>query len=233
MDGYIALYSAVAMLLAGRYFKHRRLLDLMSAMSCLALISNVKNEGILIALIGMLSIAITGALSNKLKLIELKKYFSISRLGWLAIIIAPCILWSVFYKYKWGLTNDLKIGTTESFLQIINRFSDGATFPLIIGRTIFHDESAVLLALIVFIAALVLMVVSKKYTVSWIPAFITAILYYCGMITIYLLTPHDINWHISTSVSRTMLTFSNCMLAGTFFILKEVEDASSEGKYKK
>jgi len=226
MDGYVAFYAAVSMLLLGRYFKHHHLLDLMSGISCLALISNIKNEGILIALIGILSIAIMKLSSGKFKLIDLKNIFSIPQLGWLAVIISPTILWSFFYKYKWGLTNDLHIGTTKSLFQIMNRLSDGVSFPLILKTTFFHEESAVWLALVTFMVSYSLLKVSKRYIISWIPALITATIYYCCIVTIYLLTPADLNWHLTTSIQRTMLTVSSCVIAGTYFILKEIEDAS-------
>jgi hypothetical protein len=227
MDGYVALYSAVSMLLFGRYLIHRHLLDLMSGISCLALISNIKNEGILIALIGILSIVIMKLLSGKFRLSELKKVFNIYRLSWLAIIISPCILWSVIYKYKWGLTNDLQVGTAESFFRMMDRFSDGVSFPLILKKTFFHDESAVWLALFAFIAGIILLKVSKRSVVSWIPALITAVVYYWSIVIIYLLTPSDLHWHLSTSVQRTMLTVSSCVIAGTYFILKEIEEAKT------
>jgi hypothetical protein len=232
MDGYIAFYSAISLLLLGRYFQERRLIDLMSAMSCLALLSNIKNEGILIGLVVIVSIAITGILSTTFKLIEFKKFFSLYRVGWLAIIITPCILWSVFYKYKWHLVNDLQIGTSQAFFRIINRFSDGVSFPLILKRTILHDESAVWLALITFIASFILLKVLKQHAISWIPALITAIVYYGCLVIIYLMTPSDLNWHLSTSVQRVMLTVSSCMIAGTFFVLKEIEEASIWRKHK-
>jgi len=232
MDGYVAFYSAISMLLFGRYLKHRRLLDLMSGKCCLALLSNIKNEGILIALIGMLSIIITGILSSKFKLIEIKKLFSIYRLGWLAVIISPCIIWSFFYKYKWRLTNDLQIGTTEAFFRIMNRCYDGVSLPLILKNIFFYDESAIWLALFAFIASFILMAVLKRHTFSWIPGVITAIVYYVCLIIIYLLTPKDLSWHLSTSVQRVMLTVSSCMIAGIFFVLKEIEKASIEWKHK-
>jgi hypothetical protein len=228
MDGYVAFYTAISMLLFGRYFKHRHLLDLMSGISCLALISNLKNEGILIALVGMLSIVITGILSSKFKLIEFKKIFSIYRVAWLIVIISPCILWSVFYKHKWRLTNDLQIGTTESFFRIVNRFSDGVSFPYIIEQTL----TPVSLALVPFIASITLLIVSKRYIVSWIPSLITAIFYYFAMVIIYLLTPLDLTWHVFTSSERTMMTVYSCLIVGTFFVLKELEAASVEWKHK-
>jgi hypothetical protein len=224
MDGYVAFYSAVSMLLLGRYFKHRRQLDLMSSISCLALISNLKNEGMLIGLIGMFSIALMELSSGKFKLSELKKYFSIYRLSWLTVIISPSIIWSVVYKNKWGLANDLKIGTMESFSSIISRFSDGVSFPLIIEKTIFHDGSSVLLSLVTFIVSIFLLKASKRYVDNWIPALITAFVYYFGLVAIYLLTPADLNRHLDASVQRTMLTVSSCIIAGTFIIFNELED---------
>jgi hypothetical protein len=231
MDGYVALYAAVSMLLFGRYLKSRRPLDLMSSIICLALVSNLKNEGLLIGLIGMSSIAITWVLSGKFPLSDLKKILSIHRWSWLSVIISPCILWSFFYKHKWGLINDLHIGTMASFSRMMNRFSDGVSFPLILKNIFFYDESAVWLSLVVFMAAIILLTIKRRYTVSWIPALITAIVYYVCLIIIYLLTPQDLKWHLSTSVQRVMLTVSSCMLAGTYFILKELEDAAKEKKY--
>jgi hypothetical protein len=233
MDGYIAFYAAITVLLLGRYFQERRLIDLMSAVSCLALVSNIKNEGLLIGLLGVVSIAITGILSTTFKISALKKHFSLFRMTWLAVMITPCILWSVFYKYQWHLVNDLQVGTEESFFRMSNRFFDGVSFPLILKETIFHDESSVWLALAVFLAGLIWLTILKRHIVSWIPALITAITYYCCILMIYLMTPNDLVWHLGTSVQRTMLIVSSCMIAGTFFILKELEDVLVAGIYKK
>lgn len=230
MDGYVAFYSAISMLLLGRYLKHRNLLDLMSAMSCLVLISSIKNEGIFIGLAGMLSIVATGILSSIFKVIELKKIISLYRVGWLAVIISPSILWSVFYRHKWGLTNDLQLGTTEAFFRMMNRFSDGVSFPLILKKTFFYEESSIWLALVLFIVSIILLAISKRKTVSWVPALITAFIYYWGVVIIYLLTPHDLNWHLSTSVERTMLTISSCVIAGTYFVVKELEEWRNQRK---
>lgn len=233
MDGYIALYSAISMLLFGRYFKHHHSLDLISGISCLVLVSNIKNEGILIGLVGMLSLIATGGLLRKFKTVELRKIFTLYRVGWLAVILSPGILWSVYYKNKWGLFNDLQIGTTESIIRIMNRFSDGVSFPLILKKTIFHDESAMCLSIVLFIVSLILLRFSKRHNVSWIPALITATAYYCGLVIIYLLTPNDLSWHLATSAQRTILTVSSCVLAGAYFVLNELEDVAIEWRCKK
>ena len=225
MDGYVALYSAVSVLLLGRYFQEHRLIDLMSALSCLALLSNIKNEGIAVGLLGTVSIVISATLFKSFKLNDLKKHFNPYLITWLAIIISPCMLWSIFYKHKLRLVNDLQIGTAEAFFRLINHFSDGVSFRLILKESIFHEDSSLWLALVVLIVSMIFLKIYKQYTVSWFPALFTAITYYCCLVIIYLMTPADLNWHLSTSVQRTMLVVSGCIFAGTYFILIEIEKA--------
>jgi len=224
MDGYLALYSAVSMLLAGRYFKDRRQLDLLSSLVCLALVSNLKNEGILVCLTGIFSVAAVELSSGGFKLSGLKKHFSIYRLIWLTVIFSPCLTWSVYYKNKWGLANDLKIGTMESFSRIISRLSDGVSFPLILQKTIYQNESAVWICLAALIAGIILLKASKRYVHGWIPALITAFIYYWGIAGIYLLTPSNPIWHMDSSSERTMLTVSSLMIAGIYLIFQELEN---------
>lgn len=224
MDGYVALYSAVSALLLGRYFQERRLSDLISAVSCLALLTNIKNEGILIALLGIMSFAITAMLINSFKWTEFKKHFGPYRMVWLAVVMTPCILWSVFYKNKWHLVNDLQIGTSGAFYRLFDRLSDGTSLLFILKKTFFHDDSSVRLSLAVFILGITWLTLSKRYIISWIPALIITVAYYGCILAVYLMTPNDLIWHLGTSVQRTMLTVSSCLLAGSFFIIREIED---------
>ena len=227
MDGFVAFYTAVSMLLLGRYFTGRRRIDLLSALCCLMLVCNLKNEGILIGLIGFFSIAATELLSRKDNSKVAEVVFGIKQFIWLVLILSPCVIWSVLYKHLWHLTNDLKIGTAESFSRMAGRLSDGTSFPYIIKGAFFHDESAVWLAAITFAAGFILLKSSRRQTVSWIPALITAVLYFCGIVAIYLLTPAGLVWHVLTSVQRTMLTVTACLIAGAYFILRELESAKS------
>jgi len=84
-----------------------------------------------------------------------------------------------------------------------------------------------------FLVSIILLTILKRHILSWIPSLITAVIYYCGIVIIYLMTPANLNWHLATSVQRTMLTVSSCMFAGIFFLLKELENAPGMGTYKK
>lgn len=231
MDGYVALYSAVAMLLAGRYFSDGRLFDLMSSFSCLALISNIKNEGMLLASIGLISIVVTGIISGKFP--EIRKKMSVAyRFVWCIIIAAPGFIWSTIYKFRWNLANDLQVGTSESSYRAIDRLMDGVTLPMILKKSVIHQNSAVILSTALFCVSMVILGALRKYIISWIPAGITSSTYYLGLVFIYLSTPHSVEAHLKFSIDRTMLAVTCCILAGTYFILKEIEDSNNvKGSY--
>lgn len=225
VDGYVAFYAVIFLLLSGRYFQKRRLIDLLSALSCLALLSNIKNEGILIALLGLVSIIMTGMISDRIKVTDFKKIFSPYHAAWLALIAAPFILWSIVYKNKWHLTNDLQIGTVESFFRLSNRLFDGVSFPFVLKETFFHSEGTVRLAFVMFSGCVIYLILGKRHIFSWIQSLFIAVAYYFCLVIIYLITPHDLKWQLTYSVSRTMLPVSSCLIAGIYFILKELEDA--------
>jgi hypothetical protein len=228
MDGYLAFYAGISMLLLGRYFREGRSLDLMSAVSCLALLSNIKNEGILLALLGVVSIAITDMYAGTLRRLRLKRGFTLYVICWLILIASPSALWTALYRYQWNVRNDLQLGTADGFRRIFDRLSDGSSFPSILYSTLFHRNGAVWLALLLFSGSLVLFARLKRHiNVTFVPSLLTATLYYILVVIIYLSTPNDLYWHLSTSVQRVMLTVSSCTVAGAFLILQEVEDAKA------
>ena len=228
MDGYVALYAAVSMLLLGRYFVEGRMLDLMAGISCLAMAGNIKNEGILVGLIGVFAIAATGIWTGKLGFTALKKSFGPARAAWLAVVLVPAAVWSVFYKHKWGLANDLQLGSAAALHRMMNRLSDGVSFPLILKETLFNTESTVWLSLAAFAAGVILMTVAKRRTAGWMPALVTAGVYYGCMVTVFLLIPNDPTVHLLSSLHRTMLTTSGCLVVGAYFALREFEEAPPE-----
>lgn len=227
MDGYLSLYTAAAMLLAGRYVLKRNPLDLISAAACLALMTNVKNEGLLIALIGIVCLTAALLLSDTFTFAELKKNIRPGYAVWLGIMVTPCLLWSVVYKYQWPLTNDLGIGigTGASFSRIINRLYDGKPLTLIIEKTFFHDWSALFVSFLLFGVSLSTLKMLKQHNAAWIPAATMAGFYYCGMVAIYLLTPGNLKWYLDCSVQRIMPTVSSSLIVAIYFIMNHVESA--------
>jgi hypothetical protein len=48
-------------------------------------------------------------------------------------------------------------------------------------------------------------------------------LYVCGLYIVYLSTPHDFEFHLATSGTRTMTTASMALLVSMFFLLSGLE----------
>ena len=228
MDGYVAFYAAVSMLLWGRYFREGRPLDGMAGLACLAMAGNVKNEGLLIGLIGIFAVAAAGVLSRGFRFADFKKWLGLRRVGWLAVVLSPGVLWSVFYKSKWGLASDLQLGTADAFDRLIRRVWDGVSLPHILKATFFNQETTLWLAAAAFAVSLAALAVSKRSTVGWVPALVTAVVYYGCIVLVFLLIPNDPTARALSSMFRTMLTATGCMVAATYFVLKEFEDAPSE-----
>ena len=225
MDGCVAFYAAVSMLLFGRYFQRGRPLDGMAGISCLAMAGNVKNEGLLIGLIGIFAVAAAGILSRRFRLADFKGFFRPGRIAWLAAILSPGVIWSVYYKSKWGLASDLQLGKAAALDRMIHRVWDGVSLPHILKATFFNQETTLWLAVAAFAVCLAALAVSRRRTLGWVPALATAVLYYGCIVLVFLLIPNDPTARAFSSMYRTMLTATGCMIVATYFVLKELEEA--------
>ena len=219
LDGYFALYFSLAMLLFGRYIKFSRPIDLISGFSCLFVLLYIKNEGVLALFSGLCAIILINILfrkkihfSRKLILQRGKYYLA----GLVAIL--PFVLWSI-YKQNWNLSNDLEIGI-QSWSRIVSRLNDGSyklVFVMVFKQI---EASLIMLGLIYFTSA----ANKKAFVGESLPALVAAGIFCLGIIIIYLLTPHDLVWHLETSVDRLMLSVNSCIYIASFFILRSLEN---------
>ncbi len=219
MDGYLALYFSIAILLLGRYLHTSQPTDIISSIGCLIALLYIKNEGTLAALIG-LGLA-TPILFMKIRAYSVKKFFLENWKYCLISLIAliPFMLWG-FYKHRWNLSNDLGIGTTQSYLNIIRRLTDG-TYILIFQKLYEQIKPALLLLGLLYFASLAW---EKSWPKESIPALSAAGIYCFGMIIIYLLTPLDLTYHVNESINRTMLSVNGCIFIGGYYILSSLEN---------
>lgn len=222
MDGYLALYFSIAMLLLGRYINSSQSIDMVSSLCCLFALLYLKNEGALAALTGLISIIFMHFLKKK-KLFNQNRFF-INWKYYLAGLMAmlPFVLWNL-YKQHWNLSNDLGIGTTQSFLRIISRLADGS-YKLVFQNLYKQIEGALLLLGLLYFASVAW---NKSLTKEGLPALIAAGLYCLSMIIIYLLTPVPLAWHLSASIDRTMLSVNGCVFISSYYILNTIENNES------
>lgn len=220
MDGYLAMYVSIAMLLLGRYIQRVRIIDFISCLTCLILVIYLKNEGLLALLAGLFAITITIFLVNKVDRMELKEYLLRWRILFAGIIIfLPLIVWSV-YKKNLGLVSYLDIGSAASFARIIERINNNS-YRLIIEYTFqFIEGALLLLGFLYFIAS------ARRQPIprTILPSLLIATVYLIGMLTVYMLTPIDVDWQLRTSANRTMLTVAGCIFVASYFILDSLEN---------
>jgi hypothetical protein len=219
MDGFLALYLSVAMLLLGRYIRDEKPIDLISSLVCLMFLIYIKNEGQLAMLAGILSVIVVCFSKRKKGEMGIKQHkFSLRSLVTGSIVLLPFAVWSIC-KHKLGLSNDLQIGTAQSVARIIGHLSDHS-YQLILEHTYSHIEEAFLLLGLLYFA-----VVAQKRPIPRmvIPSLATAAIYYAGILAIYIQTPQNLLWHLNTSAGRTMLTVTGCVFVACFFLLDALE----------
>lgn len=225
MDGYLALYFSIAMLLLGRYIHSYQSIDMISSICCLISLLYIKNEGALAALVGFCIIILVVFFQRKLPrqifLMDWKYYL----VGLIALL--PFVLWNL-YKQKWHLSNDLGIGSIQSILRIISRCTDGS-YKLIFQDSYKQLEGALLLLGLLYFASVAW---NRSLPKESIPAFLAAGIYFGGMIIIYLSTPYELVWHLNTTIDRTMLPVNGCLFIGSYYILNKIEEHEITGNIK-
>lgn len=219
MDGYLALYAAISVLLIGRWLKNRRPLDLLAGAAFLAADMNIKNEGSFFALSAATALVVVVLLGRE----RYRGIFKLPGRRFYILFISlfmPFLVWS-YEKLKWGLNSDMNIGPSF-FYRAINRFREGGAVPKIV-RTLVLDAGvgrAAMIFLAVFLAAKLLRVRSSPPV--WLSV-LTAFIYLFGLFLIFLGTPQPIAWQLSSAGVRTMLPVLVFIFCATFFLLGDIE----------
>ncbi len=217
MDGYLSLYFAISMLLLGRYYKDFEINDLISCAICLIPLLYLKNEGILALIAGIVAISLT-LLLKKTK-ISIKMIFS---KYWKPIIILlalsiPFLIWS-YNKKQWGLTNDLELGTSQSFVRFLNRINDGSFKVILIAVSQQFNIGLILLSILLFAS----MAVKNKIPNEIIPIILAVIIYCLGIIFVYMVTPLNLINQLNDSVDRTILTVNTGLYVACYYIFSSL-----------
>ena len=209
----------MAMLWLGRYIKKSLPIDILSSLACLWLLVYLKNEGVLAALIGLGLLILTVFIKKSTLpgLYFFQKHWKYFLSGFFAMI--PFFVWN-YYKFKWGISNDLQVGSAPFFSRILTRLFDGSS--QLILKNFYEQVKGSLLVLGVFICIFIFQ--KKKIVLESLPPLLAAILYAVALFLIYLSTPYDLIWHLNTSVSRTLLLVNGCVFIASYFILNQIEE---------
>ena len=224
MDGYLALYSGVALLSFGRYLSEGRDTDLYLGLCALGIGASLKNEGLLFGLCLIIALFFLSPAQSELRFGQFARRIRTDRqLATVLILsIAPTVMWTISKK-AWGLQNDLAGDPSAAFSQLSNRLFDGFSPQYVLNYLTVRATSIwVLIGLVV-----VTLIFSVRQNVTLhrgaLVAGITSALYFGGLYVVYLSTPHDLTFHLFTSAPRTMATASVALFVSMFFLLTGLE----------
>jgi len=218
MDGLLALYLTISMLLISKFFKSSDFFDLFAGLLCLSISLNIKNEAALGTLAILISFLLGLILFNhktsiKKEIIRNWKYYLI----WISSLI-PFFLW-VLYINQWNLTNDLKIGSAQSIQNIVLRITDGSLSTIMLRS--YQEINGSVLILIICLTAILSW--KKELNIVMFLPLISSLLIFLGLVAVYLSTPHNLIWHLNTSVDRTMLPVNGGILIACYYLLESIE----------
>jgi len=225
VDAWLAIFSLLTNVFMINYIKSRDQENLISAIMTLMMLASLKNEGILLLFIILTDfILILLFLRNNIlkdALNNLKYHYKP-----IVLSIVPIVIWT-YYRYAWKLDNDLNVFSKGFFERVKMRFNwhDIA----VIYNSMIRDTKADQLFIMAFIIAITLIIyfrtkyynknVLKESVAYFMLPFASALIYAAGMLMIYLGTPAELVWHLTTSAGRTVMPVMLLLLLTPYAVL--------------
>lgn len=204
-DGYLTCLASLSILYFLKWSKTNQVKLLKQALALIFIVSFLKTEGTVLSFILMT----TFILSIVKKCNNLKYILSI-----IVFSISPILMWHKFKKslsLKSWLTLDSNLVS-----RIFERISSAEILK--IGEEFIHQFWRSLT--IVLIVTILLKVRSqiKLDKAPLIYLLIIFFLYNSVLFGVYLATPHELNWHLATSIDRTLIFGNSIILISIIFI---------------
>ena len=213
LDGYLVFYFGLSILLTERYLRLGKKIDLYSALATAGVLTNLKNEGVVMGLaFGLGAIII---LKPKLKQ------------WWLGILVfLPAAFWFAL-KHFWNLQNYLQQTVANPSHSFWARVNDGASIHVIFNALLIKNHpvrDAILILIVLKIVLRFGFKVNVQATRS-VPLWIgmSSVIYFACLFSVYLVTPFDLDWHLTTSVARTTLPFELAAYLIAFMSIASVD----------
>lgn len=198
MDSLLAIYIASGCLLITKIYSNtkNKFQYYLPLILVLASLPFIKNEGLLATLIFILL---------------LMPRFNKETI-YVALSILSISIYLLFWKYPLILNNIHSDLFSSDVFSIITRRIQNLDEVILILKNIIKQLWVFLLISLGF-----LMNYKKIEKITLV--FLFFILAYLGAIfIIYMLSPHDLNWHLHTSIKRTMLPIKVCILAMLIYL---------------
>ncbi len=220
MDGLLAFYFCIALLLFDRYMQEGKKIDLISSIACALFLLYIKNEGNLAMLVLLFAFAVYYIIAKWPLKLKIKPGLSIHWRYVIIVIVAliPFVIWNI-YERQWGLSSDLGLGSEASFQRMALRLTDGS-LSLIVKKIFKYINASLMLLVLLLVSNLLF---RRPFIRESLPAIIATSLYVLGMGLIYLITPHDLVWHLNNSTVRVMELANGGFNIASYLILRALE----------
>jgi preprotein translocase subunit SecG len=149
----------------------------------------------------------------------------------LILSILPTPMWIVC-KTAWGLKNDLTGDQSAALSRTFHRLFDGSSPQHILSVLTTRATAIWMLMALVLVISFFAVHEREKLHRGALVAIGSAALYFCGLCVAYLSTPYALDFHLSTSATRTMTIASVSLFVAMFFLLSGLElhkDPAHEG----
>jgi hypothetical protein len=220
MDAYLAIYACLSLLLFLRWSKTNNPSDFISGVAFISVMTLLKNEGLLYLFV-FISSFVLFLFFNKTNRYYFYTTLKIDIFWYMTAIFASNIIVWEFLKQRWALKNDLKLGT-DSIEIITARLKDGSL--TVIAKAMLLESNAGISILILLLSIFFSLKLRTFYFKDIMLCVVVAFIYSTGMYLVYLSTPHELLWHLKTSVDRTMMVVNLSLIAATFVLITNMEN---------
>lgn len=220
MDGQLALYGLVCVLMIGSWLETGAKVDLAIGVLFIGVALGLKNEGSLFGTSLLVCLVPAAALAWRRgrQLLPTDRFESIAFCGLVVFAIASGASWLILRR-TWGLENDLDLGLNR-LPAIVHRLTDPRALEMIFGSTMIANN--LLYAMVIGVCATGLSgALQTRRIMEPIFCIAVASVYLAGIELVYLATPRDLNWHLATSADRTTILPALLFLAPAILLLRD------------
>lgn len=223
VDGYLALYAGFGSLFLALWLERRGLPDLVLALAFLGVAGGLKTEANLLLLSLVLAgLALAGSRRGA-RLREIGRSLGPSILLPAAVAFGGFVFWHVL-RVVWQLESDLTFGP-QAWERMFARLGDPEAVALILTRYLLLWRT---LTCLIFAGGMLWLFRRwRAETPIGVPLLLgAAFLCFCGLLLVYLMTPHGLYYHLVTSADRVLMTPRALVFAAAALWLHRFEVAA-------
>ncbi len=221
MDGYLSIYAGLAALFALDWLESGNRIDLIAGVAFLAVVSSLKNEGLVLAgviVLCLLPVIWRKFCSRQPGRVKLGSLFQAGLC--LLMVFGVALLW-VWLRQRHGFVNDLSFSSKS--LEIIGSRIAETESLLTVARLMLTASGLWQAIVVAVITGILCRVVCRNLCPAVLIALSMASIYSMILVMVYLATPYDLVWHLLSSAPRTTLPVIFLLGISIYRLMRQIE----------